>query len=76
MSQMEQDGFTGARELAVLDPLPVFELGLLTSLERGGTRLGNAEALGRWLAKTPRGILVLTVQDEHAWDLLCACRWP
>jgi DNA-binding NarL/FixJ family response regulator len=57
-------------ELALLDPLPVFELGLLTSLESGGTPLGNAEALGGWLARTPRGILVLTVQDEHAWDLL------
>jgi DNA-binding NarL/FixJ family response regulator len=57
-------------ELAVLDPLPVFEMGLLTLLESGGTRLGNTEALGGWLARTPQGILLLTVLEEHVWDVL------
>lgn len=51
-------------ERAVFDPLPLFRLGVLSTLG-GGQDLGSPGDLAAWLAPHRRAVLLLTLQDAE-----------
>lgn len=61
-------------DLAVLDPLPLFRLGVLAALG-GGRELATAEELTAWLSPRRSTVVLMTLagdDDEQAWSLLPA----
>ncbi len=53
----------GSPEIAVLDTLPMFRLGVLATLGRGGTELQSNEELATW-TRHRGGVLLYTVPDD------------
>lgn len=56
---------------AVLDPLPIFRLGVLAALG-GGRDLASMADLTSWLTVRPSGVLLLTVDDDADFEFLAS----
>lgn len=61
-------------DLAVLDPLPLFRLGVLAALG-GGRELTSLDELTHWVSPGTDTVVLLTVdEDSEAWSVLAMLR--
>ena len=60
--------------VAVVDPLPMFRRGVAAVLSAAGHRVDSPEDVRAWTRSHERSVVLLTLHDRHAWDLLAGLR--